>query len=171
MVRQQMPRFTDDVANMIEILLERLKAHKVVNDWATLLVKEDGVLRSCEVTVVSALARHIRKHVQKRPVAGCRKIFPAGDESIPWVSDNGKTKITGRGGRIFRAQHPIVHEVPVRMGAGEIKSVDDRRSGTFSLVDENAFIGVTDHRARRSRSNGDCTGWALVDPITAAIAY
>lgn len=44
-VRQHTPRPTNDVANLIEILRERLEADDVVDDEAAILVIEDRVLR------------------------------------------------------------------------------------------------------------------------------
>lgn len=72
-------------------------------------------------------------------------VFPPRDEAIPWIPDHGKSEIPGGGRCVFRAQHPIVHEVPIRVGGIEIKGVNDRRSRAFSLVDENAFVSVGDH--------------------------
>lgn len=62
-VRQYTPRPTNDVANLIEILLERLEADDVVLDEAAILVIEDRVLRSRQMAIVMALAGQISKHV------------------------------------------------------------------------------------------------------------
>ena len=110
-----------------------------------MLVIKDRVLRSGQVAIVRALARQPGEHVGKRSVASAGQIFPPGDEAIPWIPDDRKAKIPGGGRFVFRTQHSIVHEVPIRVGKVEIESVNDRRSSAFSLVDENALIGVTDH--------------------------
>src|SRR5260370_861603 len=96
-------------------------------------------------SLVRALARQPGEHVGKRSVASAGQIFPPGDETIPWIPDNRKPKIPGGGRFVFRTQHSIVHKVPIRVGKVEIERVNDRRSSAFSLVDENALIGVTDH--------------------------
>lgn len=142
---QYAPRLTNDLANLIEILLERLETDEIVNDEATILVVEYCVLRSRQMAVVMTLTGQIGKHIVKRPVTSGRTIFPPGDEAVPWIPDDGETKIPGRGRCIFLAQHSIIHEMPIWMIGIEVEGVNDGSPGAFSLVDKNAFISVTDH--------------------------
>lgn len=101
-VFQHAPWFPNEVANLIEILLEWFEADDVVNNEAIILVIEDRVLRSRQMTEVMARERQFSKYVRQGAVASSSTIFPPGDETIPWIPDDGEPEIPGGSWRIFR---------------------------------------------------------------------
>src|SRR5580704_9599330 len=105
--------------------------------------------------IIVSLPGQGRQHIRQRTVAGALAIPPAGYESIPGIPYHREHEVSSRSFRIFAAQHPIVHEMPIRIPGIHSESTHQRHAGALALVDEDAFVVVADHHltSRRSRLN------------------